>query len=151
MLRVDIHALGVKNSLFTTIYTVNCEGFEIPFISVRKFLYFPSLLKFFKNYERVLVFVRSFFSCIYWDYDVICLLFSINMHVSSCLTLWDPMDCSPPGSSVHGILQASIQVGCHFLLKGIFPIQGWNPRPLHFMHWQSGSLPLAPPGKTLLT
>ena len=25
-----------------------------------------------------------------------------------CPTLWDPMDCSPPGSSVHGILQASI-------------------------------------------
>ena len=23
----------------------------------------------------------------------------------SCLTLCDPMDCSPPGSSVHGILQ----------------------------------------------
>ena len=26
----------------------------------------------------------------------------------SCLTLHDPMDCSPPGSSVHGILQARI-------------------------------------------
>ena len=25
-----------------------------------------------------------------------------------CLTLCDPMDCSPPGSSVHGILQAGI-------------------------------------------
>ena len=24
----------------------------------------------------------------------------------SCLTLCDPMDCSPPGSSVHGIFQA---------------------------------------------
>ena len=24
----------------------------------------------------------------------------------SCLTLSDPMDCSPPGSSVHGIFQA---------------------------------------------
>ena len=24
----------------------------------------------------------------------------------SCLNLWDPMDCSPPSSSVHGILQA---------------------------------------------
>ena len=24
----------------------------------------------------------------------------------SCLTFCDPMDCSPPGSSVHGILQA---------------------------------------------
>ena len=26
--------------------------------------------------------------------------------LQSCLTLWDPTDCSPPGSSVHGILQA---------------------------------------------
>ena len=26
----------------------------------------------------------------------------------SCLTLWNPTDCSPPGSSVHGILQARI-------------------------------------------
>ena len=25
-----------------------------------------------------------------------------------CTTLWDPIDCSPPGSSVHGILQARI-------------------------------------------
>ena len=26
--------------------------------------------------------------------------------LQSCLTLGDPMDCSPPGSSVQGILQA---------------------------------------------
>ena len=26
----------------------------------------------------------------------------------SCLTLSDPMDCSPPGSSVHGIFQARV-------------------------------------------
>ena len=26
----------------------------------------------------------------------------------SCLTLYDPTDCSPPGSSIHGILQARI-------------------------------------------
>ena len=26
----------------------------------------------------------------------------------SCSTLWDPMDCSPPGSSVRGISQARI-------------------------------------------
>ena len=25
-----------------------------------------------------------------------------------CLTLRDPMDCSPPGSSVHGIFQARV-------------------------------------------
>ena len=28
--------------------------------------------------------------------------------LQSCLTLCDPMDCSPPGSSIHGILQARI-------------------------------------------
>ena len=28
--------------------------------------------------------------------------------VQSYPTLWDPMNCSPPGSSVHGILQATI-------------------------------------------
>ena len=26
----------------------------------------------------------------------------------SCLTLSDPMDCSPPGSSIHGIFQARV-------------------------------------------
>ena len=30
------------------------------------------------------------------------------MRAQSCLTLWDPKDCSLPGSSVHGILQARI-------------------------------------------
>ena len=29
--------------------------------------------------------------------------------LQSCPTLYDPMDCSPPGSPVHGILQASIR------------------------------------------
>ena len=33
----------------------------------------------------------------------------------SCPTLSDPMDCSPPGSSVHGIFQARV-LGCHCLL-----------------------------------
>ena len=40
-------------------------------------------------------------------------------------------------------------MGCHALLQGIFPTQGSNPRLLHFLHWQEGSLPLAPPGKPL--
>ena len=30
------------------------------------------------------------------------------MHAQSCLTLCNPMDSSPPGSSVHGISQAKI-------------------------------------------
>ena len=39
----------------------------------------------------------------------------------SCPTLCDPMDCNPSNSSVQGISQAKIlEVGCHFLLQGIF-------------------------------
>ena len=30
--------------------------------------------------------------------------------VQSCPTLRDPMDCSPPGSSIHGIFQMSTQL-----------------------------------------
>ena len=30
------------------------------------------------------------------------------MHAHSCLTFGDPSDCSPPGSSVHGLFQARI-------------------------------------------
>ena len=49
----------------------------------------------------------------------------------SCLTLCDPIDGSPPGSTIPGILQARTLVGCHFLLQGIFPTQGLNPGLLH--------------------
>ena len=65
-----------------------------------------------------------------------------------CLTLCNPMDqgarrllClwDSPGKNTG--------VGCHALLQGIFPTQGSNPRLLHLLHWQAGSLPLAPPRK----
>ena len=69
--------------------------------------------------------------------------------LQSCPTLCDPMDCSPPDFSVHGILQARILVGCHPLLQGIFLTQGSNPHLFCLLHWQAGSLPLAPPGKLL--
>ena len=46
----------------------------------------------------------------------------------SCPTLCDAMDCSPPGSSVHGGSPGkNTGVGCHALLQGIFPTQGSNP------------------------
>ena len=47
------------------------------------------------------------------------LLWALQRHpfptvVESCLTLCDTMDCSPPGSSVHGISQAKILVAISF-------------------------------------
>ena len=45
-----------------------------------------------------------------------------------CPTLCDSMDCSLPGSSVHGDSPSkNAGVGCHALLQGIFPTQRWNP------------------------
>ena len=43
-------------------------------------------------------------------------------------TLCDPMDCSPPGSSVHGILQGRTQMGCHALLQGDCPDPETEPK-----------------------
>ena len=50
----------------------------------------------------------------------------------SCPTLCNLMDCSPPGSSVHGISQARILewAGIPFS-RGIFLTQGSNPHLLH--------------------
>ena len=43
----------------------------------------------------------------------------------SRVRLCDPMDCSLPGSSFHGILQARVlEWVAIFLLQGIFPTQG---------------------------
>ena len=51
----------------------------------------------------------------------------------SCSTPSDLMDCSPPGSPVHGICQARVLEWCHCL----FPDQASNSGPLH---WECGVL-----------
>ena len=43
-----------------------------------------------------------------------------------CPTLWDPMDCSPPGSSVYGIFQARILEWVPFPSPGDLP-EGTEP------------------------
>ena len=71
-----------------------------------------------------------------------------------CLTLCDPMDCSAPGSSVHGILQARI------LEWVAVPSFRGSPRDLPHLgieivslksnlHWQASSLLLVTPGKPI--
>ena len=72
-----------------------------------------------------------------------------SMHVlclvaQSCLTLCDPMDCNPPGSSVHGVSTGqNTAVGCH-PPPGDLPNPGIKPRssPL-----QVDSLQSEPPRK----
>ena len=45
----------------------------------------------------------------------------------SCPTLCDPMDCSPPGSSVHGILQTRILEWVAMASPGDLPDPGMEP------------------------
>ena len=50
----------------------------------------------------------------------------------SCPTLCNLMDCSPPGSSVHGDSPGKNNgVGCYAFFQGNFLIQGLNPGLLH--------------------
>ena len=61
------------------------------------------------------------------------------------------MDCSPPGSSDHGILQARILEWVVMpSSRGSSRPRGGTLRLLHLLHCQGDSLPLAPPGKPLV-
>ena len=51
----------------------------------------------------------------------------------SCPTLRDPMDCSLAGSSVHGIFQARVLVGCHCLLWPVVDSQGKQLNAMSFI------------------
>ena len=64
--------------------------------------------------------------------------------VQSCLTLCDPMDCSPPGFSVPGDSPGkNTGAGCHAFLQGIF-----QPRDQTKVSCiATDSLPAEPPGK----
>ena len=80
----------------------------------------------------------------YWDLSYSCwfsvyyFFLLLNESASEaaqlCLTLCDPVDCSLPVSSVHGLPGKNTGMGCHFLLQGIFPTQGLNLGLLHC--WQ---------------
>ena len=68
--------------------------------------------------------------------------------VHLCLTLCFPMDRSPPGSSVRGILQARILGWVAFPPPGDLPDPGTETSSLlSLMLWQVDSLPTVPPGK----
>ena len=61
---------------------------------------------------------------------------------------YDPVDCSPPCTFVHGdSLSKNAEVGCHALLQGILQIQGLNPglllcrQILYHLSYQGSPLP----------
>ena len=65
-----------------------------------------------------------------------------------CPALCDAMDCSVPGSSVHGILQERIlEWVAMSYSRGLSQTRDQTHVSYIFLRWQAGSLPIAPPGK----
>ena len=68
--------------------------------------------------------------------------------LKSCPTLCDPVDCSLPGFSVHGILRARYWSGLPFPSPGDFPDPGIEPGSPAL---EADALTSEPPGKPMQT
>ena len=72
-------------------------------------------------------------------------LISCCLVTKSCPALHDPMDCSLPGSSVHGVfIGKNTGMGCYFLLQRIFLTQKLTPSSPALA---GGFFTAEPPGK----
>ena len=71
-------------------------------------------------------------------------MYVLSLVAQSCLTLYDPVDCSLPGFSVHGILQARILEWASILFSRDLPDLGIEPGSPAL---QADSLLSEPPGK----
>ena len=71
-------------------------------------------------------------ACVLSHFSPVLLFVANGLKPTRPVHLWDS-----PGKNT--------RVGCHGLLQGIFPTQGWNPSLLQLLYWEVGSLPLVPP------
>jgi len=93
--------------------------------------------------------------CLYsnrWRW-VISIYSTVHCAVLSCYShVWlfcDPMDCSPPGSSVHGIFQARILEWIAIPSPGDLPNSGTEPESLMSPALTGGSFTTSATGKSL--
>ena len=70
------------------------------------------------------------------------------MHAQLCPALCDPVNCSPPGSSM-GISREEFWSGLPFPSPGDLPLPGIDPGSLPSPELQADSLPLETPGRPL--
>ena len=82
-----------------------------------------------RGHSLVSIHVEHKFLHIFCPFRDVCTVLSCSVVFDSCNT----MDCSLPGSSVHGDSPGkNTGVGYHTFFQGIFPTQGSNPGLLHF-------------------
>ena len=111
----------IWKTIALTIWTFVGKVMSLPFNMLSSFV-----IVFLARSKHLLIWWLQSSSAVYTKYKI-----SMKMlGAQSCPALCNPMDCSLPGSSVHGILQ-STRVISHSLLQGIFPSQGLNSGILH--------------------
>jgi len=74
---------------------------------------------------------ETFLSPLYYSFFTM-----LTSSAQSCLTLCNPMDCSPPDSSIHGIFQVRIWEWVAFPSPGDLPDPGIESRSPELLHWQ---------------
>ena len=116
------------------------------------YMYLFELMFSFSSYIYIYIYTQE------WNFWVICSsIFSVlrNLHtvlrmlccVQSCPILCDLMDCSPPGSSVHGIFQTRMPEWVPFPTPGNLPDLGIEPTSPSLSALPGSFFPTAPPGK----
>ena len=73
----------------------------------------------------------------------------VHLVAQSYWNLWDLMDFRSPSLRPWNYVNNNTGVGSHFLLQGIFQIQGSNSNLLQFLHWPVDSLPLSDQGNPI--
>ena len=116
-MEICYHRLQKDNCILQTL--IKDQNFATFFIcQIMRFVFFFNLFYIF-SWRSWMVFPQLFF------FSRSIFFLHVLRYVCSdaqlYLTLCDPMDCSPPGSSVHGDSPGKNSgVGCHFLLLGLF-------------------------------
>ena len=123
---------------------------HIPFLYINLLLIIMKLLFNNKSYfwiSRVVAHVQS-----WWMAYLSWVRASVHAKsLQSYLTLCNSMDCSPPGSSVHGLLQArTLEWVAMPSSKGPSQPRDQTCISCVYLHWQVGSLPLGPTGKPMV-
>ena len=125
----DLEAVGTSRALFWSFNGKECEPTEVGCMEERKQIWAISRTTFLGMIRAV--------------HDGIVLQWKLRPWPSNA------MECGPPGSSDHWILQTRIlEGGCH-ALQGILLTQQLTPVSC-FLHWQMSSLSSVPPGKRKL-
>ena len=99
-----------------------------------------------KIFQKILFLAIFFLTALFliYFYNILHLTHRWSEVAQSCPTLCDPVDCSPPGSSVHGILQARILEWVALSFSRGSSWQGIKPRSPAL---QADALTCEPPGK----